>query len=443
MNKRFAINYNAEAADGGGGSTEVSATMTAPAQSEVAGSSESMVSYDAKYFTDLGDRVERGEHEPTEAELQAYQDFQAGLDPKRVADKPAPTDARKEEVSKTTDSKDPNGSIDVDKLVKEGKSNTWTAEESAAVEAAMARTGAKSPRELLEKVEGVLSLAGKKGGEAGELQKANQELQEKMASLDALHRDLAAGKPEAIRYLQETYGLSLAQAKAEAVKAGGESSEFSMPEGIIDTELSGVVSQLKKTYDGQLTAMQKQIAEFQQAEKTRQEQAQASIEQERKATEIRNMRNKYVDELVSIAEQDPETYGVKSAPVRDLLNQYYATGKLDPRLANHMELMKFALEKGLPSLSDAFQLKRASNISKLLIEAEERGRKSVLEVGKPQSLSGLRSGSNGAQNPQNYTDQDIAAMAAGTLESPKEWYSNGMLMRNLVPEGYRKQIFGY
>ena len=379
--------------------------------------------------------MESEKYEPTSKELDAFAEFQRTGKATGKPTSPAP----KTEVSaeKTVPDASPKGEIDVDKLVSEGKSNTWTDEESNAVEAAMKRVGAKSPQELLQKVEGALKLQGQKGSENGALQQQMAELQSRVASQDALHRDLAAGVPEALQYIQDTYGLTLAQAKQAQKDASNGEPSSEVPDNVIDVEVWKENQAMKR----ELEKLRESVTSIQtQAEKN----AQASLEQARtmeQASKVREARLGFIDQMVQIAEMDPETYGIKSANVRDLMSKYYFEGKMDPRLTNHVALAKFAQENKLNTFTDAFKLKNYEKLSEKIIQARNEGRNSALEVGKPQSLSALRGQAGADMNPQ-YTVEDIRAMERGDKEPPKEWFNGSILVRDKVPEQYRKAIFG-
>jgi hypothetical protein len=437
-------NYSPDAADNGGGSAEVSAPMTATAQSEGAGSvpdqsgtptSNETVSYDSAYFDEINRKMSTEKYEPSSEELNRFHEFQKSGKVEGKTTSPASKTEATAEV-KTPDAS-PKGPIDVEKLVSEGKSNTWTDEESSAVESAMKRVGAKSPQELLQKVEGALKLQGQKGSENGELQKQMANLQAQVESNDALYRDLAAGVPEALEYIQKTFKLTLAQAKQVQSEAKDGAADDTVPDNVIDVEtwkenrrLNLEMQKLRESVDSIKS----------QAEKN----AEAAMEQARtmeQASKMREARLGFIEQMVHIAEEDPETYGIKSGSVRELMTKYYFEGKTDPRLTNHIALAQFARDNRLNTFTDAFKLKNYEKLSEKVIQAHKAGRDSALEVGRPQSLSALRGQAGTEMNPQ-YTVEDIRAMERGEKSPPKEWFNGSILVREKVPEQYRKAIFG-
>lgn len=436
MKKRFGMNYNADAGESSGGSTEVSAVSTAPAQSD-AGSqapqgAESAPVHDKAFFDDINRRMVEEGYEPPDEIVDAYSAW------KKTGDKVDPKanpEQKDSQPSKDATAEKPKGNIDVEKLVREGKSNSWSAEESAAVEAAMAKIGAKSPREILEKVEGLQTMAGKKGQELGDLQR---QLQETVQSQEALFNDLKAGRPEALRYLQEEFGLTLAQAKAASgnAQAGASSVEDSIPEDVIDTAAYKLFKKETEALRNELKSLQE--ARNQEAQKIQEERKQAERHQA-----VQQARSEYVDQLVSIAESDSEMYGVKSASLRDLLTEYFKTGKVDPRIQNHLELAKFAVENKIPDLRNAHKLKNFDRMNEIALQkVRSLQGTNPADLGAPNTLSGMR-GKNGANNgnPQ-ITVEDVMKMNAGTMEPPREWYQGTILMRDRVPEHLRQHVFG-
>lgn len=456
MNIRlFKINFNADASDASGGDN--SSTMTEQSQSDVAGSAgdntpaqSSEPIYDAAYFDDLNRKMEEEEYEPTRTELDKYDEFAKSGGKIGTATSAKSETQVNEPNPKSGES--PNLEIDVQKLVKEEKYNTWTAEESAAVEAAMKKVGAKNPRELSEKVAGALSLAGEKGSEVGTLR---QQLAEKEAALAerekmleshiALDADLRAGKPEAMRFLQEEYGLTAAQAKQVQAEAQAKQSgmEIEIPENVIDIETYRAMKAMEAAHKAEIARLQGTLSEVTTAQTLKQQEERKRIETEQRAAEIQKARNNYIEQILSVAEADPERYAVKSASLRDLFQEYYRTGTPDPRITPHIDLMKFAYQKEIPDVRDAHKIMDYPRLSEKIIAARNEGRNSALNTVVPQSLSSVRSKTNGVDmNPQTVSEEEFARMERGEVTIPESWKTGQNLDRNKVPPQFRARVFG-
>lgn len=449
MFKRFAIFRDPDASDASGGSVQVSAPSTAPAQSDVAvpaspaaqgQDAAKTTSYGSDYFLELESKSaeELGDLAPDI--LDAYTEWvdsgRKMTQATEVKPKTDKADTTSTDASKTA----PNTDEGVRKLVEEKPSNKWTDEETKAVVAAMEKVGAKTPTELLQKTSGALQLAGRKGQEAGELQA-------EVLAYRQLFTDLQQGRPEAIEFLQKEYGMTLAQAKAAQAQAQSEGAKPAAtattedpPAGVVDEVLYREFQKLQAAWEAdrkELTELKSTLTGMRETV----QQEQARVQQEMEANAVREQ---YIEQFLQLAQEDPDTYGVTSGNLRKLLNDYYYRNVRDPRIENHLKLAKVAVENQLPSLSIAHLLTQKESLSQKLIEAEKRGRESVLNQGRSQGLSSVRSAAGGGDSQQKYSLADIQAMGEGRMDPPPEWFDQmGILDPKKVPQEYHKAVFGY
>lgn len=448
MFKRFTIYRDPDASDASGGSIQVSAPLTAPAQSDVAvpaspaaqgQDAAKETSYGSDYFLSLESKSaeELGDLAPDI--LDAYTEW-VDSGRKMTQATQAKPDTTKADAPSTDASKTaPNTEEGVRKLVEGKPSNKWTEEESAAVKAAMDKVGAKSPFELLEKTSGALQLAGRKGQEAGELQG-------EVESFRMLMADLKEGRPEALKYLQTEYGMTLAQAQAVQDQSRGTEKPSQsitgteeVPAGVIDEVLYREVQQLRQAWQADRRELEELKSTLTGMKETvQQEQSRAQQVMRENAA-----REEVIEQFLQIAQEDPDTYGVPSGNLRKLLNDYYYRNVRDPRIENHLKLAKIAAENHLPTLSIAHLMTQKETLSQRLIEAEKRGRDSVLNQERSQGLSSVR-GAAGGGDPQNkYSLADIQAMGEGRMDPPPGWFDpNGILDPKKVPQEYHKAVFG-
>ena len=260
-----------------------------------------------------------------------------------------------------------------------------------------------------------------------------------------LHADLAAGNPRAIQYLQETYGLTLAQAKAAVASAQGQQAsqpvEERIPDGVLDPELWKQQIELRKTFEQRQQEMQAQLKLA--LDKVSEIQGRAEAEKQRMELDrtVTTLRQKHVDTMLAIADRDPE-YKVASGDLRTLLSNYLFQGVTDPRIEKHLTLLRTAQERQLPDVEMAYLLKNQDRFSQAIIEAEKRGREQMQRMPEGATgLSSVRSSGSEGGSPL-YTSEQVRAMNEGRMPPPREWFTNGTLDRNKVPRELHGDVFG-
>lgn len=295
----------------------------------------------------------------------------------------------------------------------------------------MAELGVKKPEELAEKIKAMK-------GAAPEAEKMSR-LSKMVENTTALWEDARSGKPEALDFIEKNYGIRIqrggaaqpASAASTTAPAAEKSIELN-PELFIDEEsakqVNAALASMQKEYREELKGLKSVVAEFKDAEKTTRDKTAGIIAQ-----------NKVLDEMVNVA-QRMET--LKALPaLREAIAAWYA-GKPDERFLAFNDMFKIAKEEGC-SLLAAEAIHKGRNADKLILEAEERGRKTAYNHKQNPSASGKTAG--GAEERENYhgyNDEQLDAMAENHQLMPKDWFdSNDNPVRSKIGERAWKKLF--
>lgn len=281
----------------------------------------------------------------------------------------------------------------------------------ADLKATMEELGAKDPSQIPELIKGLKASRDKTGSKLGN---ENKQLREQLEAQNRFVQDLAMGKPEAIKW-----------AKENGIEVGNRN--FTESETDYDDELMDPVAERK------INELKSIIDELK-----------SEREQERSTLEAKNSRNQMDLELTKLWKDFPEI--APSGNIKDDLKLFddYKRGndgdEYDSRLDKTFDLLRFADERGIKNLDDAYFLMNKNSISQKIIEAEERGRNSVLDRAK--RTTGLANQRNSG-TPSQFSINDIIAMENGDMEMPDNWlddnYQPTRHMPKVARERYLKQ----
>lgn len=299
-------------------------------------------------------------------------------------------------------------------------------------EALMKEVGAKSLKDALSKVK---ELRAKLGGKDAQ---TVAKLEKQMKSEQALWSDLAKGVPDAVDFVKQHYGLSLArpgqakvspepQAAAEPARPGGKRGYIS-EDAFIDPESAKMVNDILRQRDQEIDELRGTAQSFtEERERIRQE----SIQNKAKLTVI--------DEMVQIAQRMDPLKGIGN--LREAIASWYETGKPDSRLEVFNELFEIASREGC-NLQAASAIKRGMEAERLITEAEERGRRAAYGHKPNPSLSGSQGG-KGEMNYQQLTDAQLEAMSEDHKLMPDDWFDRDERpVKSKIPKKAWK-IFGF
>lgn len=385
---------------------------TAEAQSQ-----EETIQWTREMEDSFNNKVESEGYEPTDAELDSYEQWIKDGKPNPEPEDEAVEDKNLEATESDADSGES----------KNDSSSQYSEDEIKDLTSAMEAVGAKTINELPDKIAGLRSLVGKQGGEMGTQLKTAQEQLDNMANL---MKDLGEGKPEAIEYMRQnghpTYGQNAPSAPQPAKNQEGQSSfDF---ENALDPDMAAYVRSLEST----VNELKDGFQSIQGSQKAAQEKAAQYAAVEQTVSEISQFVSKY-----------PSYYDA-AADVSDLTRQYYhqdSEAPVDPRLTKIHELLDYARNNNLKNLEDAHLLMNRENYTQQLVEAENRGRQSAYQKPTTVSASSRRNNQGKETQYQKYSEQEVEDFAYGRKEMPMDWTNDdGSWNWSAIPQSAYKYI---
>jgi hypothetical protein len=175
----------------------------------------------------------------------------------------------------------------------------------------------------------------------------------------------------------------------------------------LDPDLAEYV---RSTIDGMRTQFQTELAEIK--GKT------AGYDEQR---DLEAARTAIYSDFSAMAEKF-EDIRPKNISMRQLWNEYLQGDKgspVDPRIVPFLEISKVMRDEGLKSAETAYKLWSFERQGKKVLEAEQRGRQSVVGHKPSVGLSDHQGRDSGPYT--QYTVKDYDAMAKGKMEIPNEW----------------------
>lgn len=348
----------------------------------------------------------------TDSELDILDEHYAGK--LKPASKPA--NPKAEEVSKPAD-EDGEDAPEESETEREAPEETKAPEIPAEIESLMKEVGAKSPKEILAKVKALKSLTGSKDAQAvAQLTKEKSDL---VSGAARLWGDVKAGNPEALAFVEKTFGFKAVpigqQAPPAQAQAQPQGRSYIDPKLFIDPESAEQANSVLKQRDQELDDLK---SKFQMFDQERQ--------QNRQITALQQAQGHVVDEMVEVAQGIDS---LKSIPgLREAIKAWHE-GKSDARMESFNELFGIvdeAAKQGQSiNLKQAQLIQRGRDAERLIAEAEERGRKAAYGHKPNPSLSGQQGG-KGEANYQPLTDAQVEAMEAdgGHRLMPDDWFDN-------------------
>jgi hypothetical protein len=357
----------------------------------------------------------------TDAELDLYDAYTSGkLKPgKRPAPQkaasPLPEGDKPKEKEEATPEPEP------EEESEEAPTETSPDEDAKAL---MKEVGAKSLKEAHAKIKELRSKIGGKDAQA--VARLAKEKDELVRSAQSLWSDVKAGKPEALSFVEKTFGFKAVPLNVapEQAKVAGETPTYIDPKKFIDEDsaqmVNAVIDGLQKKVDRLVAGLEED------KQKSRQEHAMTSA------------RMAVVDEMVEVAQGMEAIKGIQN--LRGAIESWY-NGKADSRLEAFNDLFEIAKEEGC-SLKAAATIKRGRDADRLIAEAEERGLKKAYGHKPNPSLSGSQGGKGQAEY-QPLTDEQIDAMADDFKLMPNDWFDKeGNPLQNVIPKAAWR-IFGF
>jgi hypothetical protein len=284
-------------------------------------------------------------------------------------------------------------------------------------------TGAKDQKDLVKKVKDLANVVSTSKKEYESTKQKASEYETKVKNETALWSDFNAGKPDALKYALDNYGV-VPKGKAESSVKTVDSSEYLIDKaGFLDDETAGQVNGLFKK-------MQSQLEETQTALQNNQTQLK-KLQGERETEQSQNIKERadrgVLNDVYEMAQEFKE---LKDLPelkkhVKDYLegnnSDELFTGTIG-KLGQVMEESRKSGEK--ISLKTAFKLLKAENSDLLISEAEQNGRKKAFTEHQPSNnLSTIQKGGESSMF-RNYTDDQIAKMEDDPSTIPNELYDD-------------------
>jgi len=310
---------------------------------------------------------------------------------------------------------------------KDGDLNLST-ENASVLQDTMTQVGAKDVSELAGKVKGLIDNMKSSGGKLGTELK---DLQTKADNHQLWLNDLAAGKPEAIAYLDQIRGKASSTPAANTGKEEYDVSDF------VDEELGKMFLDLQKTVKEQANTISTlSNGETQRVETNQRQEAVTG----------------WVDDIVELVTADTAgAFGLTPVEARALAKDYLGpdghTKAVHPKFQKMHELIQYAHKKGLNTLQDAHVLNQHENGSyaQQIVNATKNGQKSTQHIESPNSaISNNQSKVKSNVPDPHITDEAVKKMEGGDFENiPDSWTDeNGTFVKANIPERFHKKCFG-
>jgi hypothetical protein len=281
--------------------------------------------------------------------------------------------------------------------------------------------GAKTMEEIPTKLGELLTKFNEVRGTAGEVGRLKQETEAMRNFLN----DFVAGKPEAISFAEKN-GLKQSQSSArpqtDSRPQAGTQEDLGR---FLDPDLAEYV---RDTIEGMRTKFDSELAEIK--SKT------AGYDEQR---DLESARTAIYSDFSAMAEKFDEIRP-KNISMRQLWNEYLQGDQgspVDPRIIPFLEISKIMRDEGVKSSETAYKLWAFERQGKKIIDAETRGRKSVLGHKPSGALSDLQGRTTGQTT--TYSHADYEAMSKGKMEIPSSWMDpeTGNIQLSKIPADLR------
>jgi len=380
-----------------------------------ADNSYDMTAAESKAYLSVSDRINGGQMETPEGKL-------------LKEEAPPSAESKPGEQPETTPEAKVEAPPETDRVIP-------TDAEAETLMEAMKKVGAKDVTELPGKIADLIknrdTSGSKLGSENAAMKIRLSEGDKKAANHQQWLNDLAAGKPEAIKYLNEIQG-----GKTTPATVTPDSKFHEDLDDYLDPELAGHV----RSQDNKIEAQAKQIQELLSRDKQRDTDVQQS-----KAT------TGWIDDVVGLvtSPENAKDYGLTATEARGLAEKYWGSEQknnpIDPRFQKVHELIMYAYEQNLPSLESAHILMqhKTGAYAKQIVDATKKGQQTFTpsqnaEMSEQQSRKG-----NNVPQPE-ITEDGVNKMIGGDLDSiPDDWSDDtGTLIPANIPQRFHERIFG-
>lgn len=341
-------------------------------------------------------------------------------------DKTKPTKPEKEEKEEAQISEPKEEEFEETPDTEESENKEQKADPDA--EAILKEVGAKNLKEAISKIKDLRkALSGKDAQAVATLSKENERYKSMVSNETKLYEDIRKGVPEAIAHFEKSYGLKLAGNDQPRQVSNAQAKAYIDESKFIDPESAQLVNSAFSSQSAEIESLKAQMQEIL-SEKTRYMHETASKQAELSV----------LDEMVKVAQKVDALKGVPN--LRDAVTDFYK-GKQDSRFDVLSELFQIADENKV-SLELAYQLKRGMDADRLVLEAENKGRKSAFEHKPNPSLSGLQGG-NGETSYKPLSEEQIDSMAEDHRLMPADWFDKEeQPIQNKIPKKAWR-LFGF
>lgn len=318
-----------------------------------------------------------------------------------------------------------------EKTEKDTKKDEKTPEE---IEKLMKEVGAKTPKEVVDKVKELRKAISKRVEESPEFVEVKGDNEKLATGYKALKTqwdshlgfmsDVQKGNPEAIKVFEKTFGVKIATTSEKAPAKPLDDDDL-----IDNSFLKGQLTAHEQKMMGLIEAQNKELKDLK-------DQNQKRIDADTKVAEERSL----VDEMVNVAANIP---ALKEIPNFRLYLNKWRANELPAEEMTRMDdfydnLFKVGNEKSM-SLEDALFYLRGKQVDLLVEQAKQDGKKAAYNQKPNPTLSGLQ----GSKNEQTtYTDADVQNMLGGKKAVPDEWLTKeGNPDREKIPTKYHKHFW--
>lgn len=364
--------------------------------------SKSEKAFDLEKFDELNLKIENDGYTPTKDELDRYLKWD---------------DDRNNNQLDIEQNKDDGVTEPDDSFEKPDESDDnlepkdYSEEQAITIKKAMQEVGAKDvnelPNKIMELKRAMTSSGSKLGNSNKELESKLESMNNSVESQQMFIKDFIAGKQTAIDYAKENLGYKGLEAESKST-----SKDDSYKDEYLDPVMGEKLEHLTKTVESMNQTKLEEIAKI-------------KGDSDKKIA-FEKSKNHYINQGASLAEQFQDYYKPKTGSVRELLNDYYNQNEgdpVDPRIQPILDTFKFASENDISNLNLAHGAKYYQKEAGKIIEAEKRGKQSLLKHKPNPSLSGKRTG-GGDKVYKTISDHDIKLISEGKKDFPQEWFNN-------------------
>lgn len=316
--------------------------------------------------------------------------------------------------------------------------NKTAAAQDAHLETVFKEVGAKSTEELAAKVRELRAFVGSRDAQAyAELQKQFTAADEFRRGEEQLYADAAAGKPEALLFLEQKRGLKVVPVGAtggtpgatQGTDGAGAPELFSADD---DGLVGGALSKLQSHYEEKIGGLQGKLDTI-----LKSLDAAKAVDVQTRA--LTDARNQTVQEMMEVAQLNDELKGLPQ--LKERLTDFIVNGKEDAQLSPYFSrLFEVAKEYGT-TLKAAHLIERGKNSDALVAKAREDGVKRAMGRPENKSMSGVASRDDSA-GLQSVTETQLAAFEGGDLYAlPQSWFdAEGNFVKANIPAKFHDRL---